>query len=104
MEDEEDKEPFAFIQKERLLFRRGHSTQSANLDSGIGHTVQYKKSGRQLATRLGMCSRSGFPISLRQFTSDEIGRRLHIPSRVANCLPDFVYWTVWPIPESRLAD
>ena len=40
-EDEEDKEPFAFIQKDRLLFRQGHSTQSANLDSGIGHIVRY---------------------------------------------------------------
>ena len=30
--------------------------------------------------------------------------RLHRPSRVASCLPDFVYRTVWLIPESRLAD
>ena len=28
--------------------------------------------------------------------------RLHRPSRVASCLPDFVYQTVWLIPESRL--
>ena len=62
MEDEEDKEPFAFIQKNRLLFRQGHSNQSANLDSGIGHTVRYTKSGRQLATRLGLCIRSGLPV------------------------------------------
>ena len=61
-EDEEDKETLAFIQKDRLLFRRGHSTQSANLDSGIGHTVRYTKSGRQLETRLGLCSRSGFTV------------------------------------------
>ena len=40
-EDKEDKETLVFIQKYRLLFRRGHSTQSANLDSGIGHTVRY---------------------------------------------------------------
>ena len=40
-EDEEDKETLAFIQKDRLLFWRGHSTQYANLDSGVGHTVQY---------------------------------------------------------------
>ena len=30
-----------FIQKDRFLFWKGHSTQSANLDSGVGHTVQY---------------------------------------------------------------
>ena len=29
--------------------------------------------------------------------------RLHRPSRVASCLPDFIYRTVWLIPESRLA-
>ena len=29
--------------------------------------------------------------------------RLHRPSRVASYLPDFVYGTVWLIPESRLA-
>ena len=29
--------------------------------------------------------------------------RLHRPSRVASCLPYFVYRTVWLIPESRLA-
>ena len=51
-----------FAQKDRLLFRQGHSTQSANLDSRIGHTVRYTKSGRQLATRLGLCSRSGFSV------------------------------------------
>ena len=62
MEDEEDKEPFAFTQKNCLLFWRGHSTQSANLDSGISHTVQYTKSGRQLATRIGLCSHSGLPV------------------------------------------
>ena len=45
-----------------MLFRRGHSTQSANLDSGIGYTVRDTKSNRQLATRLGLCSRSGFPV------------------------------------------
>ena len=62
MEDGEDKEPFVFIQKDRLMFRRGHSNKSANLDSGIGHTLRYTKSGRQLATRLGMCSRSGLSV------------------------------------------
>ena len=62
LEDEEDKEPFAFTQKYRLLFRRGHFTQSANLDSGISHTVRYTKSVRQLVTRLGLCSRSGLPV------------------------------------------
>ena len=38
--------------------------------------------------------------------SDLTGKplRQHRPSRVASCLPDFVYRTVWPIPESRLAD
>ena len=41
LDDEEDKEPFAFIKKKCLLFWRGHSTQSANLDSGVGHTVWY---------------------------------------------------------------
>ena len=30
--------------------------------------------------------------------------RLHRPSRVASCLTDFVYRTVWLIPESRLSD
>ena len=45
-----------------MLFRRGHSTQSANLDSGIGHTVRYTKSGGQLTNWLGLCSRSGFPV------------------------------------------
>ena len=37
--------------------------------------------------------------------SDLTGKplRLHIPSLVASCLPDFVYRTVWLIPESRLA-
>ena len=30
--------------------------------------------------------------------------QLHRPSQVASCLPDFVYRTVWLIPESRLAD
>ena len=30
--------------------------------------------------------------------------RLHRPSRVASCLPEFVYRTAWLIPESRLAD
>ena len=29
--------------------------------------------------------------------------RLHRPSRVASCLPDFVYRKVWLIPESRLS-
>ena len=29
--------------------------------------------------------------------------QLHRPIRVASCLPDFVYRTVWLIPESRLA-
>ena len=29
--------------------------------------------------------------------------QIHRPSRVASCLPDFVYRTVWLIPESRLA-
>ena len=62
MEGEEEKEPFAFTQKGRLLFWRGHSTQSANLDSGISHTVRYTKSGRQLVTRLGLCSCSGLPV------------------------------------------
>ena len=61
-EDEEDKEPFALIQKDCLLFRRGHSTQSASLESGIGHTVRYTKSDRQLATWLGLCSCSGLHI------------------------------------------
>ena len=41
VEDEEDKETLAFIQKDHFLFRRGHSTQSTNLDSGIGHTFRY---------------------------------------------------------------
>ena len=62
LEDEEDVEHFAFPQKDRLLFRQVHSTQYANLDSGISHTVRYTKSGRQLATRLGLCSCSGFPV------------------------------------------
>ena len=29
--------------------------------------------------------------------------QLHRPRRVASCMPDFVYRTVWLIPESRLA-
>ena len=29
--------------------------------------------------------------------------QLHRPSRVTSCLPDFVYRTVWLIPDSRLA-
>ena len=62
MDDEEYKEPIAFIQKDPLMFWRWHSTQSANLDSGIVHTVRYTKSGSQLATRLGLCSRSGLPV------------------------------------------
>ena len=38
--------------------------------------------------------------------SDLTGKplKLHRPSRFASCLPDFVYRTVWLIPESRLAD
>ena len=38
--------------------------------------------------------------------SDRTGKplRLHRPIRVASCLPDFVYRTVWLIPESRLVD
>ena len=38
--------------------------------------------------------------------SDITGKplRLHRPSRVTSCLTDFVYRTVWLIPESRLAD
>ena len=39
-EDEEDKEYLLFIQKDRLLFWQGHSTQSVNLVSGVGHTVR----------------------------------------------------------------
>ena len=39
-EDEEDKDSLLFIQKERLLFWRGHSTQSANLDSGVGNNFR----------------------------------------------------------------
>ena len=39
-EDEEDKETLVFIQKDHLLFWRGHLTQSVNLDSGVGHTVR----------------------------------------------------------------
>ena len=39
--DEKDKETLVFIQKDRLLFWRGNSTKSVNLDSGVGHTVRY---------------------------------------------------------------
>ena len=60
--DEEDVGAFAFAQKDGLLFWRGQTTQPANLDSDISYTVRCTKSGRQLATRLGMCSRSGLSV------------------------------------------
>ena len=62
MGDEEDVEPFALSQKDRLLFWRGKTTQPANLDSGISHTVRYTKSDRKMATRIGLFSRSGLPV------------------------------------------
>ena len=40
-EDEEEREEsLLFIQKDRLLFWRGHSTQSVNLVPGVDHTVR----------------------------------------------------------------
>ena len=99
MVDEEDVGAFAFAQKDRLMFRRGYTTQPANLDSGISHTVWYTKSGRKLATQLGLCSRSVLPDrAVSALTGKPL--RLHRPSRVASCLSDFIYWTVWLIPES----
>ena len=44
------------------------------------------------------------PAGARWFSSNGQTTATKIPSRVASCLPDFVYRTVWLIPESRLAD